>query len=481
MTQAPSPPADPAFDLIVVGTGFASSFFLYEYLKHAGPAVRVLVLEKGGRLDYGWKLEHRSNTDISFNSQFVNLTPRKGWVQNIAFGGGACWTGNCPRMHPSDFHTRSSHGVGEDWPFGYDELEPYFSEVESVMQIAGEGGSQHPRSRPYPGRPHALNAFDRLLRRKYPDHHIAMPSARAAADSRTRPPCCNNGVCIICPIGAKFQIDLHMTSLYEDPRVTLLTRADVQSIDVTGGKARGAVYRHEGRELVARGDLVAVGAHAIATPCILLRSGLDDAALGKYLNEQISINVRVNLRGVDNFDGGQRVTGLGLMFSNEADRASVPACNVESYNIPWLRAEFGRWRQVAHLKFVMEDVPSANNTVTVAADGRPAVHYADYSDYMKRGIAAVRRRAERLLEGLPVEDFHVDAEEGDALGGEAHIQGTTRMGTDPARSVVDPGLVHHRIRNLLCLGSGVFPTCPAANPTLPLSALSVRAARRLFT
>lgn len=471
---------DKTFDAVIVGTGFASSFFLYEYLKHVGAGARILVLEKGGKLDYEWKIKNRANSDISFNSQFTNKTPKKPWVQNIAFGGGACWTGNTPRMHPSDFKTFSKHGVGVDWPFDYDELEPYFLEVERVMQIAGEAGAQHPRSAPYPGAAHKLNAFDRLLKKKYPDHYTAMPSARAGSNSTTRPPCCNNAACSVCPIGAKFQVDLHMKALYEDPRVTLLTRADVQAVDIAAGVARGVVYLHEGKSAVARANLVAVGAHAIATPAILLKSGLTDFALGKYLNEQLSVNVKVNLRGVENFDGRQMVTGLGLMFCDEGNRRDVPACIVENWNSPWLRAEFGRWRHVAHLKFVMEDIPAESNSVQLGTDGRPVVQYAEHSAYMKKGMAAVHSRVEAMLAGLPVEEFYVEIGTGHSLGGEAHIQGTTRMGTDAASSVVDPDLVHHKVRNLLVLGSGVFPTCPAANPTLPLSALSVRAARRLF-
>lgn len=471
--------SDSKFDTVIVGTGFASAFFLHEYLKHAVPTARILVLEKGGIFDYDWKIKNRTNGDIPFDSQFVNETPQKPWIQNIAFGGGACWTGNTPRMHPSDFKTFSNHGVGVDWPFDYNEIEPYFYEVERVMEISGEEGPQHPRSKPYPGNPHKLNAFDRLLKKKYPNQYTAMPSARAADASRTRPSCCNNGVCSICPIGAKFQVDLHMRAIYEDPRVTLITRADVQYLDIEAGVARAAVYLHEGREVVARADLFAVGAHAIATPAILLRSGLTDYALGKYINEQASVIVRINLDNVDNFDGIQMVTGLGLMFCDESDRSQIPACIVENWNIPWLRAEFGRWRQVAFVKFVIEDLPSERNTVRVGSDGRPVVHYAERSEYMKRGFAAVHSRVERMLSGLPVEEFEVEPE-GTTLGSSAHIQGTTRMGLDPASSVVDPDLIHHRVRNLLALGSGVFPTCPPANPTLPLSALSVRAARRLF-
>ena len=47
------------------------------------------------------------------------------------------------------------------------------------------------------------------------------------------------------------------------------------------------------------------------------------------------------------------------------------------------------------------------------------------------------------------------------------------MGTDPRRSIVDRGLVHHQVRNLLVLGGGAFPTSSPVNPTLTLSALSL--------
>jgi choline dehydrogenase-like flavoprotein len=55
------------------------------------------------------------------------------------------------------------------------------------------------------------------------------------------------------------------------------------------------------------------------------------------------------------------------------------------------------------------------------------------------------------------------------------------MGNDPATSVVDRYLMHHRIRNLLVLGSSAYPTASPAYPTLTLSALSLWAADHLFT
>lgn len=469
------------FSTVIVGTGFASSFFLQEYLRHAGRNERILVLERGRRYDYGWKQKHQANSDISFEDSIVNRTPQKTWIQNLAFGGGACWTGTTPRMHPNDFRTRSLYGVGTDWPLSYDDLEPYYVRVEDIMGVAGSPIGPYPRSKPYPCPPHSFNAFDELLARKYPGLHIPLPSVRSSsAETTGRPVCCSNGICSVCPITAKFQIDLHLAHVYDDPRVTLQLESEVERVDVQAGRIAGVVYRHSGREEYIRTDMAVVGAHAIMSPFILLRSGLADKALGRYLNEQISPAFQLDLAGVDNYGGGQQVSGLGLMFLDGDFRRERPGCLIESWNVPWLRAERGRWRQRAMIKFTLEDIPSVDNHVSIATEtpNKPAVHYAKYSPYMEAGLAALKGTLESLIEGLPVESYTFIPSE--AIDGSAHIQGTTRMGTDPADSVVDRDLRHHSIRNLVVLGSGTFPTCQAANPTLTLSALAVRAAERLF-
>ncbi len=469
------------YTVIVVGTGFASSFFLLEYLKHAEPSARVLVLERGRRLEPTTRLKQRITSDVRFDDVSINRTPRKPWIQNIAFGGGSCWTGNTPRLHPNDFKTKSTYGVGQDWPIGYDELEPYYTRVEDVMCIAGASEGPYPRSKPYPSPPHRFNALDELLAARYPGMHIHLPSARASSERAGRPLCCASGICSTCPIMAKFQVDQHMTLPYEDPRVTLRLDANVEHVNLQGGQATGVSYSTAGRTYSVRSDLVAVGAHAIMTPFILLKSGFRDKALGHYLNEQISRDVRVDLQGVDNYDGGQAVTGLGLMFLDGAFRKTRPGCLVENWNVPWLRAEPGRWRQRGLLKFVFEDVPEYDNHVAVSREdpSKPELYYPRHSAYMKAGLSSVKQRMEELAAKLPIEGYDVRPIEG--LGGSAHIQGTTRMGTDPAESVVNRTLRHHTARNLLVLGSGTFPTCPAANPTLTLSALSMWAAERLFS
>lgn len=59
-------------------------------------------------------------------------------------------------------------------------------------------------------------------------------------------------------------------------------------------------------------------------------------------------------------------------------------------------------------------------------------------------------------------------------GGGWHHMGTTRMGTDPKKSVTDPDCKVHGIGNLYVAGSSNYVTAGAPNPTLTLIALSIR-------
>ena len=60
-----------------------------------------------------------------------------------------------------------------------------------------------------------------------------------------------------------------------------------------------------------------------------------------------------------------------------------------------------------------------------------------------------------------------------------HQVGTTRMGNDPAQSVVDAELKVHGVENLYVASSSVFPTTGQANSTLLAVAFAVRLAARL--
>jgi len=61
----------------------------------------------------------------------------------------------------------------------------------------------------------------------------------------------------------------------------------------------------------------------------------------------------------------------------------------------------------------------------------------------------------------------------------SHHMGSTRMGTNPRTSVVDPDCRVHGVPKLYIAGSSVFPTGGYANPTYTIVALAIRLAEHL--
>lgn len=475
------PSRPPSYSLIVVGTSFASTFFLWKYLKKTGPDERVLVLERGVRTEHAEQIRRPLMDLFSEGDRyFLNRNPEKPWIFRILFGGNSnCWVGNSPRQLPEDFELRSRYGVGVDWPLTYDELEPYYCDVEDLMPVAGPSDdSPFPRSRPYPQPPHVQNDPDLLLKKAYPEDFFVLPCARPTRATPRRPQCCGNNMCPMCPTNSKFTVlASEVGDVYQDPRVELVLGARVDAVDVEGGRARGVVYSRGGVEERARGDVVALGANAIMNPHILLRSGLEHPWLGRGLCEQVSVTFDLFLDGVDSFQGSTIQTGHGYMLHRGERRRHRAGALLETSNFVRLRMERGKWRQRTIVKFVYEDLPRQDNLVRPSAEDptKPEVLYHGHSDYAQRGVDALAGEVEKVLSPLPIEKIFPVI----APPTEAHIQCSVRMGRDPKASVVDRHLVHHELRNLLVLGASAFPTCPPANPTLTLSALSLWAADHL--
>ncbi|MFI4869035.1 MAG: GMC oxidoreductase [Steroidobacterales bacterium] len=469
------------YDLIIVGTGFAGAFFLMRYLERSPANVRVLVLERGGSDPKPWQLEHRRTSSIAPDQVFHNLTPVKPWYTSPGFGGNSkCWLGGTTRMMPGDFQLKSRYGVGLDWPLSYDDLEEHYCTVEQVMLVSGPADSPMPRSRPFPLPPHRFSDPDTLLKTRFPDGWFNVTTSRASIATGKRGVCCASGVCELCPVDAKFTIQNGLASLYADPRVTLQLHSAVDTVDTAAGIARGVSYTRGGESARAEADLVVLAASALFNPHILLRSGITHPLLGKRLHEQLPIDVTFDLAGVKCYNGSTILTGLGYLFYEGEHRRKHAACMIETWNSPFpykpgsLRSESGRWNERFIIRFLFDDLPRDDNTVTVsAADPRVAeTRFTDYSDYAKRGAAQVPRMIDTLAAVLPIERTS-----GTALGDTAaHIQGTVVMGDDPASSIVDRHQLHHQYRNLLVLGASAFPTASPAYPTLTVSALGLWAA-----
>jgi choline dehydrogenase-like flavoprotein len=128
------------------------------------------------------------------------------------------WSGLCWRHLPVDLRLKSTYGVGRDWPFSYEELEPYYVKAEAEMGVSGPSNpaehSPAQRSAPYVMESIAYGTADRRFaevaaRGGYTCVHI--PQAKNSRPFDGRPGCCGSNSCMpICPIGALYNGMVHV-------------------------------------------------------------------------------------------------------------------------------------------------------------------------------------------------------------------------------------------------------------------------------
>jgi choline dehydrogenase-like flavoprotein len=310
-----------------------------------------------------------------------------------------------------------------------------------------------------------------------PDQHFAMPTARARVATENRPACCASFRCQLCPVDAKFTANNGLMDVFSNPAVTLCLKTRAARFESDASAVQRLVVEHAGREHKVSGDLFVLGANAIQSPALLLRSDMGGGRTGLGLHESHGVHVEAFLDGLDNFDGSTITTGLNYGLYDGAFRKDHAAALVYFDN-RWthgLRPEPGRWRQTLPLMLVTEDLPSDANRVAVDSQGQAKVIYTSASTYARDGMDKALARLPDLLAPLPVEKIIFRR----VRPTESHLQGTLRMGRDPKTSVIDPNQIHHRWRNLVVVGSSTFASCSCANPSLTVAALSLRAASQL--
>jgi GMC oxidoreductase len=139
-----------------------------------------------------------------------------------------------------------------------------------------------------------------------------------------------------------------------------------------------------------------------------------------------------------------------------------------------------------YLHIDVEQAPRHANRVYLGpsngAARRPLHIDWDVEEDAPRITQAVRRYFERFwvrndLNQIGTLEFEEDAEGWSRNVYDLyHPAGTTRMSVDPADGVVDVNLKIHGTRNAFVVGSSVFPSMGAANPTFSAMALALRLA-----
>ena len=144
-----------------------------------------------------------------------------------------------------------------------------------------------------------------------------------------------------------------------------------------------------------------------------------------------------------------------------------------------LRAAMTDYIHGVGLKIVGETEAQERNRVTLDEErdrfGLPIAHITfSYCDNDRRLIRHALRTQREVLEAAGATDlFEVEDT--------AHLMGTCRMGTDPARSVTNADGRCWDIPNLWICDGSLFPTAGGVNPSLTIQALACRAADRIRT
>lgn len=358
----------------------------------------------------------------------------------------------------------------------------------------------------------------------------ATPQARNTEQHDGRPACEGYGTCVpLCPTRAKYKSLFHVEKAVKRG-AQLRTKTIVTALELDNPNSKRvvrALYRQwDGKTGSVSGKVFVLAANAIETPKLLLLSNLQrtgglansSGLVGcNLMDHPLKLSYGLASQPVFPFRGPPSTAGIetfrdgnfrrsqaafrvsirndGWSFANAAPRGRDPTNddnNSRGTLLEWVarKSLFGRdlretlinhmQRQILVYSAV-EMLPDKSNRVTLSSERdrfgvfKPAINF-EIGDYARRGLLAARELHKRILNKMGDQQPWLDVLPDPSLPdyGSGHIIGTTIMGDDPATSVVNSFGRAHDCPNLVIMGSSVFPSSAAANPTLTIAALVLR-------
>ncbi len=517
MPRADRPP------VAIVGSGIAATAIAY-LLTARGH--RVEIFERGPAYPYPHTPQFRDRILHRYDNPAYRLPPDlQGLTVSGTYGGeidrerhmvtggtATHWAGITLRMIPEDFRTRTLYGFGDDWPIGYDDLEPYYGRAEALLGVSGTD-ADNPfaprRSRPFPLPPFGLSYEDRVLAGRLAAAGIVLHTTPQAA-TRTaygdRPGCMNFGACDVCPIGVRYSPNYHLARAVATGRCTIHHETSVRRLvtDRSGRQAVSLIYQRNGGggDQEHRTPIVLLAGGAIETARLLLLSSRDRHPDGVPLSDVVGRRLTFHhlwsgrLSYTSRMLPGRlgRFTGQSHQFLAPPARGRHGAVKVEfsANTVPWSAESAAGVRSGAEVveRFApatmrrvvtlhSEAAPEPRRTVTLSTardrfgDPYAHVHY-DLSEFDEATYAYGQSLFDRFAKATSAFDAQLDEITTVYSGG--HHMGTCRMGRDPRGSAVDSFGALHGCPNLFVAGSGVFVGPAAVNPTLTIVALAIRTA-----
>lgn len=410
-----------------------------------------------------------------------------------------------PRFRPEWFKSRSLLGYGVDWPFAWDDIEPYYEEAEDMLQVSGPLSYPWGRRRSrYPRRVHELNAAAIVLARGCERMGIPWSAAPIATLSSPRGlahPCVYRGFCAVgCTTNAKQSV-----------LVTWIPRAiecgaEIRDLSMVGRieidrthRATGIHYYRQGRRRFQKARQVIVAGYSIETPRLLLNSACGECPdgvanssgiVGKYLMVHANHGVYGELddeirwyKGPPSLaltehwnytDEGKDFFG-GYLIASQGPLVREWSIKLALSKGVWgmdLRQQMTRYNHMAGLKIVGEVEPSEGNRVELATETDeyglriPRVTFS-YSENDRRLITHALNFMRQTLEAADARNLWTENDT-------AHLMGGCRMGLSSDDSVTDGYGRTWDIRNLWICDGSLFPTGGGVNPSLTIMAVACR-------
>ncbi len=310
--------------------------------------------------------------------------------------------------------------------------------------------------------------------------------------------CMRCGSCLQgCPTNAgKSTLNTYIQPPWVDGRLELRAGCDVRRVVIderrSGPVATGVEYLGpDGEARAIEADVVVLAAGALATPGLLLRSGVREAAGGSASSELIGTQLGFHpARLVEGlFDEIQDahmvypITAHCMKFRHDADGGFVVEAATVQDPIGFATAlcdERGIPLWGEELVKTVRSYRYFTGLLTLVNDENNGIAWVDEEDRDRYSFAwseLERERIERSLhfarEVLLVAGakrvFHTDVLS-------THVQGGCPMGSDPRRSVVDEHCESRDVRRLFVGDSSVIPRTPAVNPSLTIMSLASRLA-----
>lgn len=538
------------YDAVVVGSGAAGGMAATELCLKG---LRVLLLEAGPKLDQVNDFQHHKKPyEFEFRGRihpserakynyvvnewnrpsFVNelehpYTGKKFvWVRARAVGGKTLhWGLVALRFSARDFQAARYDEFGENWPIAYEDVEPYYTRVETMIGVCGNPDHLENNPDSHFLKPVPLTCPEAVFRgaveSKLPGRRVIYGrSATATEPINGRPPCHFCGHCgRVCNVSASFSSAGVLLPIAEKTgNLTLRPNAVAWKV-LTGreGKAKSVLFldRKTREPQEAYGKVIVLGAGCLESTRILLNSkneefpnGLANSsgALGKYFCEQIMagsiMGVVPKLRGRRSFADDARPDGAGIYIPRFRNLQEKQPNFIRGYGfeggggseefpgfarkIPGFGAKFKEevkknYAAVMSIGSFGEVLARPENYVEIDPAVRDAWGIPALKINVEWGpneLAMARDMVETQREMFHAAGIEVMSERDTPLppGWSIHEAGTARMGDDPKKSVLTKFNRTHDVKNLFVVDAASFVNSTEKNPTLTILTLAMRAA-----